>query len=204
MCLSAADTTWLAQVTGMCLQLHLVEAFHETCFIHRELKPDNIVIGNDSEADQLFLIDLELAAKYCSPQTHEHVAFSQYVCFIGNPIFASNNKVQGWRISRRDDLYSIALMLIYFMRACLPWSDIRPGWGRSLIQAIKDAKLQYSIELLTKGLPFPVRRLMEHSAGLPFEARPDYEGMRQMFQQWSIHFGEDVVCSHYALSLHHV
>ncbi|KAL3144511.1 hypothetical protein ABBQ32_004247 [Trebouxia sp. C0010 RCD-2024] len=171
--------------------LDLVEVFHETCFVHRELKPDKIIIGNDSEADQLFLIDLELAAKYCSPQTQEHVPFSQHVSFVGNPTFASNRKVLGCRVSRRDELYSIALMLIHFMRGCLPWSNIRLKWGRSLVQAIKDVKLHCSTELLTKGLPIPVSRLMEHSLSLPFEARPDYDSMRQLFQQWSAHFGWD-------------
>ena len=169
-----------------------MEEFHETCFVHRELKPDNLVVGIGPEADTLFLIDLELAAKYHNPHTHEHIPFSQYVRFVGNPTFASKNKLLGHKVSRRDDLYSIALMIVYFMRGALPWSGItgRPGRRGSLFDAVKDLKLQCSSELLTKGLPLPVRSLMTHAEGLPFEARPDYEGMRQLFQQFSAHMGK--------------
>ena len=169
-----------------------MEEFHETCFLHRELKPDNIVVGIGPEADKLFLIDLELAAKYCNPHTHEHIPYSDNVSFIGNPIFASKNKLLGIKVSRRDDLYSVGLMLVYFLRGGLPWSSMTGRQGRqgSLFNAIRGLKLQCSSELLTKGLPLPVRHLITHAEGLPFGSRPDYEGMRQLFQQFSAFMGK--------------
>ena len=172
-----------------------MEEFHETCFVHRELKPDNIVVGIGPEADKLFLIDLELAGRYCTPDTHEHIPYRTNISFVGNPIFASNNKLLATKVSRRDDLYSIGLMLVYFMRGTLPWSrlPVRPGKRRrpkSLFDAIRDSKLRCSSEELTRGLPLPVRNSMTYAEGLSFEARPDYEGMRQLFQQFSAHMGK--------------
>ena len=188
--LSVASTTWPVCSACLCLQLHLVESFHDTGFIHRELKPDNIVVGSGSEADKLFLIDLELAAKYWNSQTHEHMPYSANISFVGNPIFASNNKVLGKKVSRRDDLYSIGLMLVYFLRGSLPWTHISVRRG-SLIDNIKKVKLQYSVEELTSGLPHPVMSLLGHALAVPFEGRPDYAGMRQLFQQWSAQLGKD-------------
>ena len=156
--------------------------------MHREIKPDNIVVGKGQEADELFLIDLELAAKYRNSQTHEHISYSTNVSFAGNPIFASNNKLLGKTVSRRDDLYSIGHMLIYFLRGSLPWSHVLRRRG-SLFDNIKQVKLLCIIEVLTSGLPHPVMSLLGHSLALPFEARPDYEGMRQLFQQWGAQLG---------------
>ena len=175
------------------MQLHLVESFHETGFLHRELKPDNIIIGNGAEADQLFLLDLELVAKYRSPQTQEHIPFRSNVSWIGNPTFASNNKILGMKSSRRDDLYSIGLMLIYFMRGCLPWSEVSRTPRRSANDVVKEMKPKYPTALLVKGLPKPVESLMEHALALAFDARPDYDGLRQHFQKWSAHFGKHSV-----------
>ena len=183
------------------MQLHLVESFHETCFLHRELKPDNIVIGNGAEADRIFLIDLELAAKYRNPQTHEHTPFTMYVNFVGNPVFASNNKIQGTKSGRRDDLYSIGLMLIYFMRGCLPWSEVSRTPRRSAFDIVKEMKLTLPCALLVKGLPKPVGSLMEHALALGFDARPDYDGLRQQFQDWSAYFGKHTVCASQSMTL---
>ena len=166
-----------------------MESFHNTGFIHREIKPDNIVVGIGPEADKIFLIDLELAAKYRDCQTHKHMSYSTNVSFVGNPIFASNNKILGKKVSRRDDLYSIGLMLVYFLRGSLPWSHVLGRQG-SLRDNIKQVKLLCIIEMLTSGLPSPVMSLLGHSLALPFEARPDYEGMRQLFQQWNAQLGE--------------
>lgn len=146
-------------------------------------------MGIGPEADKLFLIDLELAAKYCDPHTHEHIPFSTYVSFVGNPIYASKNKILGNKVSRRDDLYSIGL--VYFLRGALPWSSLtgRPGRRGSLFEAVKALKMKCSTESLTKGLPIPVRSLLTHAEGLPFETRPDYEGMRQLFLQFNARMG---------------
>ncbi len=175
------------------LQLTETERFHECCFAHRELKPDNVLVGLGSEADKLFLIDLALSKKYKDPNTHEHVPYREFVSFVGNPIFASNNKLTGTALSRRDDLASISLMLVYFLKGSLPWSDISMSWGRSIdhwIKRVKDCKLRCSPERLCHGLPKPVLEFMNHASSLPFAAKPDYETMRQMFQDFFLQQGE--------------
>ena len=175
------------------LQITETEHFHECTFVHRELKPDNVVMGDSSEKDKLFLIDLALCRRYKDPNTHEHVPYREYVSFVGNPISASNNKLTGTALSRRDDLASISLMLVYFLKGSLPWSDISMSWGRSIdhwIKRVKDCKLRCSPERLCHGLPKPVLDLMNHAPPLPFAAKPDYKTMRHMFQDCFLQQGE--------------
>ena len=175
------------------LQLTETERFHKCCFAHRELKPDNVLVGLGSEAYKLFLIDLALSRTYKNPNTHEHVPYRECVSFVGNPKFASNNKPTGVALSRRDDLASISLMLVYFVRGSLPCSDIPMSFGRSgdhWFRKVKDCKLRSSPERLCDGLPKPILNLMNHALSLPFAAKPDYETMRQMFQDCFCEQGE--------------
>ena len=176
------------------MQLTEVERFHDCCFVHTELKPDNILTGLGSEAGKLFLVDLELVRRYCDPNTLEHVQYGENCSSGGNPIFASNHKLQCEKLSRRDDLASIALMLVYFLRGTLPWST--PRNGKRWLQEIKALKLSCSPKELCDGLPVPILSLMGHANALPFEAKPDYEGMRDLFRRClHMHGKPPIACS---------
>ncbi|KAA6423390.1 MAG: Col-0 casein kinase I [Trebouxia sp. A1-2] len=184
---TCGGTFTIATTLKLAIQLLTeTERFHECCFVHGELKPDNVLMGLGSEADKLFLIDLALSRKYKNPNTHEHVPYRENVSVVGNPIFASNDKLTGTQLSRRDDLASISLMLVYFLKGSLPWSDIFMSIGRNSarhwFQRVKDCKLRSSPERLCDGLPKPILNLMTHASSLPFAAKPDYETMRQIFQ----------------------
>lgn len=105
--------------------------------------------------------------------------------------------------SRRDDLESLAYMLIYFLRGTLPWRKIRapeapPQLTSSVSPSeqehfrnhynpisatwdlIRDAKIANE-ELLTLGLPPEFDVLYRYARSLEFDDLPDYEGLRKLF-----------------------
>ena len=59
--------------------------------MHRDIKPDNFVIGMGKNANTLFLIDFGLAKRYISPKTNEHLELTKMSCFSGNIQFCSAN-----------------------------------------------------------------------------------------------------------------
>jgi casein kinase I homolog HRR25 len=83
--------------------------------------------------------------------------------------------------SRRDDLESLAYMLIYFLRGCLPWRRIRGPNVTATWDLIRDKKLETEA-LLTVGLPREFDVLYRYARGLEFEDLPDYKGLREMFR----------------------
>lgn len=83
--------------------------------------------------------------------------------------------------SRRDDLESLAYLLIYFMRGTLPWRKLKGSTTAETWDLIRDKKLE-TAPLLTVGLPSEFEVFYSYVRGLEFGDLPDYEGLRQLFR----------------------
>jgi casein kinase I family protein HRR25 len=83
--------------------------------------------------------------------------------------------------SRRDDLESLAYMLIYFLRGTLPWRRIKGENITETWNLIRDKKIEVE-PLLTVGLPAEFDVLFKYARGLDFDDLPDYEGLRALFR----------------------
>jgi casein kinase I family protein HRR25 len=83
--------------------------------------------------------------------------------------------------SRRDDLESLAYMLIYFMRGKLPWSHINGSTDDETWELIRAAKRDVEA-VLTVGLPAEFDALFRYARGLEFGDQPDYDGLRTLFR----------------------
>ncbi|KAJ0936298.1 putative protein kinase CK1-CK1 family [Helianthus annuus] len=52
-----------------------VECMHPRGFLHRDLNPDNFLMGLGRKANQVYIIDYGLAKKYRDLQTHKHIPY---------------------------------------------------------------------------------------------------------------------------------
>ena len=50
-----------------------IEFIHGRNFIHRDVKPDNFLIGRGSKKNQIYAIDFGLAKRYRDPRTGLHI-----------------------------------------------------------------------------------------------------------------------------------
>ena len=93
-------------------------------YIHCDLKPENIMIGDFEFDDKLkkniYLIDFGMSERYLDDNGH-HVPFRENIPFKGNLVFSSWNTFKNVTLSRRDDLIMLIYNLIFFVDSDIAW-----------------------------------------------------------------------------------
>jgi casein kinase 1 len=165
-----------------------LETLHDNRVIHRDLKPDNFVFGLGKHCNELYLIDFGLSKCYVHPDTHVHIPFQTGKSLIGTPRYASINNHRGIEQSRRDDLESLAYLLLYFLNGRLPWQATEKA--KSTVkkttvsfQTIADWKERVSAEDICPGAPKQLIALLQYSQALGFYERPDYSRLRLLLTE---------------------
>ena len=97
-----------------------IKTLHENSYLHRDLKPDNIVSGLKKKKDTYYLIDFGLSRAFIDEKTKYHYPQRPDQNFKGNLVFCSNNILSGIQASRRDDMISLVLILIFLIKQGLP------------------------------------------------------------------------------------
>lgn len=59
------------------LQISRIEYCHSRSFLHRDVKPDNFLMGLAKRANQVNIIDFGLAKKYRDPKSHIHIPYCE-------------------------------------------------------------------------------------------------------------------------------
>jgi len=154
---------------------------HDKGFIHRDIKPDNFVIGLYKKAPIIYMIDFGLAKRYIDAKTHLHIPYSQGKSLTGTARYASVNAHLGMEQSRRDDLESIGYLLIYLFKGILPWQGISGKTKCEKYAKIAKCKATTSIDVLCKGLPEEFVQYMQYCKSLKFDETPNYQFLRSMF-----------------------
>jgi len=82
-------------------------------------------MGTDKQANVVHLIDFGLSKEFRDPNTYLHIPCNSTHGLTGTATFASIHSHLGLELGRRDDLKSLAYVLIYFLHGSLPWQDLR-------------------------------------------------------------------------------
>ncbi|XP_026472425.1 casein kinase I-like [Ctenocephalides felis] len=158
------------------------EYIHSRNFIHRDIKPDNFLMGLGKKGNLVYIIDFGLAKKFRDGRTHQHIPYRENKNLTGTARYASINTHLGIEQSRRDDLESLGYVLMYFNRGSLPWQGLKAATKRQKYELISEKKLSTSIEELCKGFSPEFASYLHCCRQLRFDDRPDYSYLRQLFR----------------------
>ncbi|KAL6527701.1 Casein kinase 1-like protein 11 [Orobanche minor] len=169
--------------------INRVEYTHSRGFLHRDIKPDNFLMGLGRKANQVYIIDFGLAKKYRDLQTHKHIPYRENKNLTGTARYASANTHLGVEQSRRDDLESLGYVLMYFLRGSLPWQGLKAGTKKQKYDKISEKKMLTPIEVLCKSYPAEFISYFHYCRSLRFEDKPDYSYLKRLFRDLFIREG---------------
>ncbi|KAG8071489.1 hypothetical protein GUJ93_ZPchr0006g45441 [Zizania palustris] len=162
---------------------------HSRGFLHRDIKPDNFLMGLGRKASQVYVIDYGLAKKYRDLQTHKHIPYRENKNLTGTARYASVNTHLGVEQSRRDDLESLGYVLMYFLRGSLPWQGLKAGTKKQKYDKISEKKMLTPVEVLCKAYPTEFVSYFHYCRSLRFEDKPDYSYLKKLFRDLFIREG---------------
>ncbi|KAL5476549.1 HRR25_3 [Sanghuangporus weigelae] len=140
---------------------------HSRNFIHRDMKPDNFLMGIGKHGNQVNIIDFGLAKKFRDPKTHLHIPYRENKNLTGTARYTSINTHLEVEQARRDDLESLAL---------------KAATKKQKHDRIMERKMITPTDLLCRGFPNEFGIFLNHCCALRFDDKPDYSYLRKFFR----------------------
>lgn len=100
-----------------------LEAAHSTSFIHRDLKPDNIVVLKRPPRPFIKILDFGIAKLRDASSAQEN---TEVGTVLGTPEYMAPEQCRGGDIDSRIDIYALGVMLYELLTGKKPFSDPNP------------------------------------------------------------------------------
>ena len=135
--------------------------------------------GRKEYKEVLYLIDYGLSKRYIDSKTGEHVIYKNNHKLNGTARYASIHALEGYELSRRDDLESLCYVLIYLLKGSLPWTRLKNKNKYEKYKLILTMKKNMSEDILvgdTNNSEFV--DFLKYCRNLKFEENPNYDYLR--------------------------
>lgn len=162
--------------------LSRIEFLHSRSLIHRDIKPDNFLMGTHKNKSIVYICDFGLCKQY-KEKNGKHIPFKEgKSSMTGTARFASINTHLGYELSRRDDLESLMYSLIYFSKGSLPWIGTKAQNRQEKYNKIFQIKINSKVNILCDKLPIEFINFFNYIKNLAFDGKPDYQYLKNILK----------------------
>jgi serine/threonine-protein kinase len=132
-------------------------AAHAVGVVHRDLKPDNVLLGKDG---RVVITDFGIASASDREKTMGGV--------VGTPAYMAPEQVEGSATDGRTDLFALGVLLYQMLTKSLPWQEPQP-FANAMARLLRPAP---DPRTRRPELPEPLARLVLRALARKPEDRP--------------------------------
>lgn len=159
--------------------INILKIMHDNGYIHRDIKPNNFVC--DHIGTNIRIIDFGLSKSYVTSKG-KHIPFKMNKTLIGTARYVGINTHYGFEYSRRDDLESVAYVLIYLFRGRLPWQGNKKCANfDEQLDLICEQKTMFKTTEYFNTLPTVLKKYLCMCRSMAFMEKPDYDKLTALF-----------------------
>ncbi|CAF0924434.1 unnamed protein product [Adineta steineri] len=155
---------------------------HNQSLLHRDIKPDNFLMGIGHYSHIVYFVDFGLTKEYRDLVSYVHHNLVKGKNLAGTARYASLHTHTGLTQARRDDLESIVYSLLYFLKGSLPWQGIKAKTKRQKYEKIAELKQTIPLKELCSGMPSQIMTVYIYVKSLTFDEQPDYDYIKRQLR----------------------
>jgi len=161
------------KITSFKNTLKILQDLHENGFIHRDIKPDNILF-EERNSIQVKLIDFGLSKKYLD-KNNNHVEYKDGKKIIGTIKYCSINLHNGCEPSRRDDIESLIYTFIKVYSGQLPWDNYDINNKELYTEKVFEEKKNIYNFIINNNIPFEFACMIKYIRNVKYDEKINYQ-----------------------------
>ena len=130
-----------------------LDAAHRQGVIHRDIKPDNIMIIGNDDTEEVKLMDFGIARlRDTGAMSH----LTQTGMIMGTPAYMSPEQAEGTEVSDKTDIYALGIVLYEMLSGAVPFKATTPG--ALLVKQIQEVPVE--LRKLRREVPAGVEQIV--------------------------------------------
>ena len=170
--------------------LERLKLIHEKNIIHRDMKPENLCIGYKGKEKNIYLIDFGLSKIINNDKKNQFLLnIKSEKIVIGTVRYISMNAHLGNEQYKKDDLESLAYMLVFFIKGELPWQNLKAKSRKEKYTKIYQKKKHTVNSELCNFLPDEIKNFVSYILNLNQKQNPDYSKLMNLISNLMKKYG---------------
>lgn len=154
--------------------INLLEAVHATGLVHGDVHGGNFVFFLRDPESTLRLIDFGRARPFVHPETGAHLPILEMTESSWKPQHLSVSELQGYTVSRRDDLFRLSELVIFLISHD---DDVWETPENEMVEFKLNRKFSWP------QVPSGFAQFYRETIALQFHEKPDYDRFRYLISK---------------------